>query len=216
MASTSTTPGSTPVTPVGTTPVGGAATGDGTTVIDPPKLQGWWCRWCKFIIFVCVILIVVLWMNQPLTVVLIRHAEKAAQPPDDPPLTADGTARAQELVNVLGDAGVDAIFTSQLIRTGLTAEPLATAEGITPVQFTIDENDPQAFVDDIVANLLSGHWGETVLVVSHSNTVSLIADGLDSPATGAIGNSFDKLFVVTVPRWWGEVTIARVRYGVAN
>ena len=213
MASTS--PAATPVTPVGTTP-GGGVTGGGTPVVDPPKTTWWWCRWCRIIVVLCVILIFVLWMNQPLTVVLIRHAEKAAQPPEDPPLTADGTARAQELVDVLGDDGVDAIFTSQLIRTGLTAQPLAAARGITPVQFTIDENDPQPFVDAIVASLRSGHWGETVLVVSHSNTVGLIADGLGAPATGAIGNSFDKLFVISVPRWWGEVTIARVRYGAAN
>jgi len=163
-----------------------------------------------------VIVIFVAWAGQPLTVVLIRHAEKAAQPPGDPPLTADGTARALALVDVLGDAGVDAIFVSQLVRTGFTAEPLATARGLTPVAVTIDENDPQPYVTDLLDQLLSGHWGDTVLVVSHSNTVPMIADQLGAPATGAIGNSFDRLFIITVPRWWGTPTIVRARYGAAN
>src|SRR6185503_14926155 len=109
----------------------------------------------------------------------------------------------------LGDAGVDAIFVSQLIRTGLTAQPLATARGITPVTVTIDETDPQPYVTDLLGQLLSGHWGDTVLVVSHSNTVPMIADQLGAPATGPIGNEFDNLFTITVPRWWGTPTIER-------
>jgi broad specificity phosphatase PhoE len=188
--------------------------------VDPaPTLpqKGWWGRWgCPLVIVCCVIVIFVAWANQPLTVVLVRHAEKAAEPADDPPLTADGTARAQALVDVLGDAGVDAIFVSSLIRTGLTAEPLATAEGLTPITVPIDENDPQPYVTNLLDQLLSGHWGDTLLVVSHSHTVPMIADQLGAPATGAIGNSFDKFFTITVPRWWGTPTIVRARYGAAN
>src|SRR5688572_14937113 len=65
------------------------------------------------------------------TVLLVRHAEKAAQPADDPPLTAEGEARAQALVQVARDAGVTAIVTTQFQRTRLTGAPLAQALGIT-------------------------------------------------------------------------------------
>ena len=68
----------------------------------------------------------------PALVLLVRHAEKAAEPTDDPPLTAAGAERAQALATALHDAGVTAIITTQLRRTPATALPLATARGLTP------------------------------------------------------------------------------------
>jgi phosphohistidine phosphatase SixA len=59
------------------------------------------------------------------TVFLLRHAERAEEPRQDPPLTEKGTARTQELARLLSTAGIKAIFTSQFARTKLTAEPLA-------------------------------------------------------------------------------------------
>jgi broad specificity phosphatase PhoE len=157
--------------------------------------------------------VVVLWLNQPVTVVLIRHAEKASSPAADPPLLPAGDIRAQELVNVLGEAGVDAIFTTQLSRTQLTAEYLRAQLGLTLTVVNYDETAPQIYVDDIVNRLRSGHWGEVVLVVSHSPTVPMIAQQLGAPATGAIGDAFDKLFIISVPRFFGSATIVRGRYG---
>jgi broad specificity phosphatase PhoE len=159
--------------------------------------------------------VVVLWLNQPVTVVLIRHAEKASSPAKDPELLPEGETRAQELVNVLGDAGVDAIFTSQLKRTKRTAEDLRAHLGLTLTEIQYDESALQTYVDDVVTRLRSGHWGEVVLVVSHSGTVPMIAQGLGAPATGAIGDTFDKLFIISVPRFFGSVTIVRGRYGAA-
>jgi len=57
----------------------------------------------------------------PAPVLLVRHAEKAAEPADDPPLTAAGAERAQALATALQDAGVTAIITTQLRRTRETA-----------------------------------------------------------------------------------------------
>jgi hypothetical protein len=41
-------------------------------------------------------------------ILLVRHAEKAAEPASDPPLTVAGVARAQALAMALRDAGVTA------------------------------------------------------------------------------------------------------------
>jgi hypothetical protein len=57
----------------------------------------------------------------PALVLLVRHAEKAAEPADDPPLTAAGAERAQALATALQDAGVTAIITTPLRRTRETA-----------------------------------------------------------------------------------------------
>src|SRR5215813_14052833 len=65
-------------------------------------------------------------------VLLVRHAEKAAQPADDPPLTQDGRHRAEALAAVTKDAHPTAIITTQLRRTVETAQPSASTTGITP------------------------------------------------------------------------------------
>src|ERR1700682_5430372 len=59
--------------------------------------------------------------------VLVRHADKAAQPANDPPLTSAGMKRAQDLAAALRSAGVTFIITTQLRRTRETAQPLANA-----------------------------------------------------------------------------------------
>lgn len=59
------------------------------------------------------------------TVILVRHAEKMVLPPsdprsDDPPLSADGTTRAQTLAHVVGNAGIEVIFATEFQRTQMT------------------------------------------------------------------------------------------------
>ena len=74
------------------------------------------------------------------TVFLVRHAERADEPRQDPPLTEKGTARSQELARLLSNAGIKAIYTSQFARTKLTGEPLAKQLGITPTALSLKLN----------------------------------------------------------------------------
>src|SRR6185503_9267432 len=74
---------------------------------------------------------------KPITVFLIRHAEREQEPMQDPPLSKDGVARSQALARLLGNAGIKAILTSQYTRTKQTAEPLATKLGLTVTPFTL-------------------------------------------------------------------------------
>ena len=69
---------------------------------------------------------------KPVTVFLVRHAEKEDEPRQDPPLKKEGVARSQELAKLLGAAGIKTIITSQFARTKQTAEPLATKLNLTP------------------------------------------------------------------------------------
>src|SRR5690348_14127274 len=77
---------------------------------------------------------------KPTTVFLVRHAEKEAEPKQDPPLTKAGVARSQELARLLGAANIKAIYTSQFIRTKQTAEPLTAKTGVTVTALTLKPN----------------------------------------------------------------------------
>jgi broad specificity phosphatase PhoE len=133
------------------------------------------------------------------TAILIRHADVDGHG-SDPELNAAGQARAQELVHVLGDAGVVAILITSLRRSQQTAAPVAAALGVDPT--VADE------VDDVIAAIRSRKRGDTVLVVGHTNTVPEIIAGLGGPAGVTIGaDEFDRLFVLC------ERRVTRLRYG---
>ncbi len=105
------------------------------------------------------------------TVILTRHAEKAASPAKDPPLTEAGKHRAELLASMLADSGVSAIYITEFQRTQQTAEPLATRAHITPI--VISANDTEALVKAIRA-----HQSGVVVVVGHSNKLPEIIAAL--------------------------------------
>lgn len=112
-------------------------------------------------------------------VILVRHAEKAADGSADPPLTAAGQQRAEALAAALADAGLGGIVVSQFQRTRDTAAPLARQTGL-PVQVVPAGADLPAHVDAVVAALEAGQG--TFLVVGHSNTLSPILARLGGPS----------------------------------
>lgn len=149
----------------------------------------------------------------PTVVLLVRHAEKAAQPVQDPPLTDAGSARARALVAVARDAGVKAIITTQYLRTRNTAEPTATALSITP---EIINAGPLPQHAKAVADQVLKRSGETVMVVGHSNTIPAIVGALGAPQPRDLCDSeYDQLFVVVIGDG-GPPRLIRSRYGAAS
>lgn len=117
---------------------------------------------------------------QPSTVILVRHAERAAEPPRDPVLSELGAARARDLAAALRDAGITSIITTQLARTQLTAKPIADAVAAAPI--VVAAGGPlAAHVDSVAAAVLRREPGEVVLVVGHSNTIPAIVAALGGP-----------------------------------
>jgi broad specificity phosphatase PhoE len=149
----------------------------------------------------------------PTVVLLVRHAEKGAQPPQDPPLTPAGEERARALVAVARDAGVSAIITTQFERTRKTAEPTGIALHITP---EVVAAGPAAQHAKAVAEQVLKHAGGTVLVVGHSNTIPAIVGALGAPQPRDLCDSeYDQLFVVVIGDA-GPPRLIRSRYGAAN
>src|SRR6266481_4067169 len=65
------------------------------------------------------------------TVILIRHAEKVIDPNNpDVDLSPAGQERAQELVRMFADSGINAIYATQYKRTQETVKPLADRLGL--------------------------------------------------------------------------------------
>ncbi|HEX5889857.1 MAG TPA: phosphoglycerate mutase family protein [Pyrinomonadaceae bacterium] len=157
--------------------------------------------------------------NQPVTTVfLIRHAERADEPRQDPPLTEKGVARSEALARLLSSAGIKAIYTSQFARTKLTAEPLAKQLGVTPTALSlkISPSNPRAIADEstkeTVDKILS-HAGGSVLVVGHSNSIPDVIKMLGGDVAPTIDEKkFDDLFVVTVYAN-GKAKVAHLKYG---
>lgn len=147
------------------------------------------------------------------TVILVRHAEKAAEPAADPPLTSAGEARARALIDVARDAGVTAVVTTQFERTKATARPLAAALSITPEVVDARAKD---HAQEVARSVLAKHAGEVVLVVGHSNTIPAIVAALGAKQPPAICDSeYDGLYVVTVPPS-GPARVIRAHYGEAT
>ena len=146
----------------------------------------------------------------PTTVILVRHAEKAAAPAEDPPLTRAGRERAQALMAIAREAGVTAIITTQFARTRETAHPAAEALKITPEVVTTMAGGQHA---QNVARAALAHPGAVVLVVGHSNTVPGIVAALGAPQPPPIcDSSYDDLYIVTVPAS-GPARVIHARYG---
>jgi broad specificity phosphatase PhoE len=136
---------------------------------------------------------------------IVRHAERADQSADSE-LSTEGIGRSYKLRDMLRDAGITRIFTSELRRTIETAAPLAAAMKATPQQMPAE--DPAA----LAARIGASDAHDRVLVVGHSNTIPALLQALHVEATIRIADDeYDNLFIV-VPRPDGGPVLLRLKY----
>ena len=147
---------------------------------------------------------------QTTTVIVVRHAEKNAEPAADPELSTSGAARAQALADMVRSAHVQAVISTQFQRTRQTAAPTAGALGLSTE--IVDARAPQ-HARLVADSILTRHRGQTVLVVGHSNTVPDIVAALGAPRPADICDAgYDNMFVVTVPAS-GPASVTQLHYG---
>ena len=142
------------------------------------------------------------------TVILVRHGEKVVDPNNaDAPLTPVGQARAQELIHVLGNAGITAIYATQVTRTQQTAKPLADRLGLQTN--IVDAKNTK----ELVSQITSQHAGAVVLVVGHTNSLPEVIAALGGGSVPVIPDTeYDNLYVVTLYRF-GKAKVVRLKYG---
>jgi phosphohistidine phosphatase SixA len=124
------------------------------------------------------------------TIFVVRHAEKAQGGNEkDPDLSEAGRARADSIAGVLKDAGITAIYATELKRTQQTAEPLARALQLEVT--VVPAKETATLTSKVKAT------DGAALVVGHSNTIPQFLQALGATAALAIGDEdYDNLFVL--------------------
>lgn len=126
------------------------------------------------------------------TFFLVRHAEKALTG-DDPSLTAEGQARAEELARLLEEVPIDAVYSTDYKRTMETAMPTAMAKNL-----PIEKYDPSD-LSKFVASFQRPTSKKKILIVGHSNTTpALINIFTDSNQYSSLSEKqYDNLFLLS-------------------
>lgn len=140
-------------------------------------------------------------------VVIVRHAEKGMQMPDDTqtPLTADGEKRAETLARMLDKSGVSIVYSTNYTRSRETVNNYADRKNIAIKNYNTPEE---------VTNLIkSQHTGKAVLVAGHSDTVPRILNGLGVSSAPQIDDEFNNLFIVTIETN-GKTSLTQLKYEI--
>ncbi len=138
---------------------------------------------------------------------LVRHAEKAKEGGRDPLLTPEGTERALRLSNILKEAKLDQVYSTEYQRTQLTAGPTATALGQKVEAY--NPRDLKGFAQQLKAE----KKGDRLLVVGHSNTTPTLVNALVGKEQFPMidESEYGGLFVVTISET-GEATAVLLKY----
>lgn len=150
---------------------------------------------------------------EPVTIYLIRHAEKQTIPDDapeadkkDPPLSRVGQLRALGLADDLPIAELDGVYVTDFQRSRQTASAVLAVTGLEPIVYPAKDSAG-------LAARLRERTGEQLLVVGHSNTVPLVLQALGVTDEVVVDEQqYGDMWVVTVPGE-GPVTVEVRRYG---
>lgn len=142
------------------------------------------------------------------TFILVRHAETTGSG-SNPNLSAAGISRANELVRILGEVDLDAVYATNFNRTMQTAQPVATASGLSIISY--DPFTPNTLIDNALVSFPDG----VILVVGHSNTTASMLNALTGTSTypDIAETEYDNLFIVHVLKR-GEAKVTHLKYGM--
>jgi broad specificity phosphatase PhoE len=152
--------------------------------------------------------------HEETVVLLVRHAERADDGPgdpqvamdrqmaQDPPLSEAGRLRSSLLAELLRDAGITRIHSTDYRRTRETADPTSAATGVEVAIY--DPSDLDAFAEELRSS--PGRH----LVVGHSNTTpELVAALGGDPGLPMESLEYDRLYVVTLEETGASTVLLR-------
>ena len=139
-------------------------------------------------------------------VYLVRHAEKVDDS-RDPPLSGAGRERAALLAEMLRDARLTHLHSTDLERTRDTAAPIARQSGL-----QVQLYDPQD-LEGFAARLRATPGRH--LVSGHSNTTPELVRLLGGQSSDMPDPEYDRLYVLTLEPGGGATTVL-IRYGASS
>ena len=107
-----------------------------------------------------------------------------------------------KLAYLLQSSNIDAIYSTNYIRTESTAEPLANMLGIEIQNY---ETYDSSFIDDVIDE----HKGKNILIVGHSNTIPDLVNELidEEKYKDLVDSEYNKIFVVTISNTYSKSVI---------
>ncbi|MBU1392033.1 MAG: histidine phosphatase family protein [Gammaproteobacteria bacterium] len=143
-------------------------------------------------------------------IILVRHAEKADTPANDPQLSPKGEMRATSLITALSRTPLSQLIATQYQRTQQTLAPIAEARHL-PVTI-VEAAKPIEEHIQLIVEQVHAVRGNT-LIAGHSNTVPLIIKALGGPEAQEIGEEdYSQLFLLSLNDGQPASLIA-TRYG---
>jgi len=126
------------------------------------------------------------------TIYLVRHTEKELNGDKNPKLTDQGIQRAEFWAKVLSGTEIDAVYSTDTIRTRDTAKPTANSKD---KEVTIYDARGIDYSEFLKSNL-----NKTVFVVGHSNTIPSFVNALigEERYKNLDENNYSSLFIVDI------------------
>jgi len=127
----------------------------------------------------------------PVVVYLVRHAERADDGTNDPPLAIAGQIRVQTLKALLANVDLTHVHSTDWKRTRDTARPFAEEAGVEVVFY--DPRELETLAAEIKAT--PGRH----LVAGHSNTTPQLVAALGGEPLGPIDElEYDRLYILVI------------------
>ena len=157
------------------------------------------------ILFSAVLVIDVEAQDDITTIILVRHAEKVDDS-RDPELSDAGKQRAVKLAELLGSQTIDAIYSTDYIRTKDTCAPISAQKSV-----DVKLYDPRN-VEHLDA-MASDNAGKTVLVCGHSNSTPRLANHFlkEQKFADFDESDYGNILIVTIPAN-GTPDVVHIRY----
>lgn len=145
--------------------------------------------------------------QEPTTFILVRHAEKAIDGTDNPPLSEAGLQRANDLAAMLADQKIDALYSTPFIRTEATLTPTGRDKGM-----EVRNYDPFAGASWL-SEALEKHSGGTIVISGHSNTIPELANALlgETKFQQFDDNDYSNLIIIVTNKV-GEGKLVRLKF----
>ena len=129
--------------------------------------------------------------DEAVVVYLVRHAEKAEDGTDDPPLALHGRIRVQTLLALLSDVDLTHVHTTDLKRTRDTARPFAQR-----AELEANIYDPRA-LESLAADITAAPGRH--FVAGHSNTTPALVAALGGDPSDPIDEmEYDRLYILVI------------------